>query len=78
MTALQEYDLEFRPATIIKGQWFYNLFAENHANEDHDWENEAELNLIEVCPIFTTLGSLYRDLVHCLQQGYLPEHWNSK
>ena len=48
------------------------------ANEDHDWENEAELNLIDVCPIFTTHESLYKDLVHYIQLGYLPEHWNSK
>ena len=78
MTTLQEYDLEFKTTTIIKGQGLCKLLMENHANEYHDWENEVELNLIEVCPIFTTPKSLYRDLVHYLQQGYLPEHWNSK
>ena len=51
---------------------------ESHTNEDCDWENEAELNMIDVCPIFTALEPWYRDLVHYLQQGYLPEHWNSK
>ena len=43
-TTLQEYDLEFKPATIIKGQGLCKLIAEIHTNEDCDWENEAELN----------------------------------
>ena len=64
MTALQEYDLEFKPATIIKGQGLCKLIAEGHTNEDCDWENEAELNIIDVCHIFTTPVSWYRDLVH--------------
>ena len=72
MTALQEYNLELKPTTIIKGQGLCKLLTESHTNEDHDWENEAELNLIDVCPIFTTPESWCRDLVHYLQQGYLP------
>ena len=53
------------------------LIAEGHNDEYYDWENEEELNMIDVCPIFTAPESWYRDLVHYLQQGYLPEHWNS-
>ena len=53
------------------------LIAKGH-NDDSDWENEAELNMIDVFPIFTAPESWYRDLVHYLQQGYLPEHWKSK
>ena len=34
--------------------------------------------MIDVCPIFTTPESWYRDLVHYFQQGNLREHWNSK
>ena len=33
---------------------------------------------MDVCPLFTALESWYRDLVHYLQEGLLPEHWNSK
>ena len=78
MTALQEYDLEFKPASIIKGQGLCKLIAEGHNDEECDWENEAKLNMIDVCHIFTAPESWYRDLVHYLQRGYLPEHWNSK
>ena len=34
--------------------------------------------MIDICPIFIAPESWYRDLVHYLQQGYFPEHWNSK
>ena len=74
--ALQEYDLEFKPDTIIKGQGFCKFLAESHTNEDHDVENEDELNLIDVCTIFTTPESWYNNLLHYIQQGYLLEHWN--
>ena len=70
--------IEFKPANIIKGQGFCKLIVEGHYDEDRDWENEEELNMIDVCPILTTPESWYRDLVHYLQQGYLLEHWNSK
>ena len=52
--------------------------AKSQDNEDDDWENEAELHMIDMCPIFTALEYWYRDLVHYLQQGYFPKHWNSK
>ena len=52
--------------------------AGSQNDEDKDWENEAELNMIDMCPIFTALESWYMDLIHYLQQGYLPEQWNSK
>ena len=67
MTSLEEYDLEFKPTTTIKGQGICKLIAEGHNYEECDWENESELNMIEVCPIFTTPESWYRDLVHYLQ-----------
>ena len=34
--------------------------------------------MVDVCPLFTAPDSWYRDLVHYLQEGYFPEHWNSK
>ena len=30
------------------------------------------------CPLFTAPESWYRDLVHYMQVGLLPKHWNSK
>ena len=78
VTALQEYDLEFKPVSIVKGQGLCKLMTENGNNEEHAWEDEAELHLMDVCAFFTAPESWYRDLVHYLQAGLLPEHWNSK
>ena len=33
---------------------------------------------MDVCPLFIAPDSWYRDLFHYLQEGLLPEHWNSK
>ena len=52
--------------------------AEGNSNEENNWKNEAELHMMDVCPLFTAPYSWYRDLVHYLQEGVLPEHWNSK
>ena len=51
--------------------------TESKDNEEHDWEDEVELHLMDVCPLFIAPNSWYRDLVHYLQAGLLPEHWNS-
>ena len=47
-------------------------------NEEHDWEDKAELHLMDVCPLFTAPESWYRDILHYLQMGLFPKHWNSK
>ena len=78
VTALQEYNLEFKPASIIKGKGLCKLIAESKNGEENDWENEAEVHMIDICPIFTALESRYRDLIHYLQQVYFLEHWSSK
>ena len=52
--------------------------TENGKNEEYAWEDEAELHLMDVCPLFIAHESWYRDLVHYLQAGLLPEHWISK
>ena len=51
---------------------------ESKDNEEKSWENEAELHLMDVRPLFTALDSWYQDLLHYLQAGLLPKHWNSK
>ena len=63
MTTLQEYDLEFKPAIIIKGQGLCELIEDRQTNKDPDWENEVRVNLIDVCAIFTDPESWYKDLV---------------
>ena len=57
VTALQEYDLQFKPTTIIKGQGLCNFMDESQNNEDNSWDNEAELHMVDVCPIFIALDS---------------------
>ena len=52
--------------------------TETKDNEENNWENEAELHLMDVCPLFTAPDSWYRDLLHYLQARLLPKHWNSK
>ena len=53
-TTLQEYDLEFKLATIIKGRGLCKLMAGSQNGEESDWENEVEVHMIDMCPIFTT------------------------
>ena len=47
-------------------------------NEDNNWDNEVELHMVDVCPLFTAPDSWYRDLIHYLQDRYFPKHWNPK
>ena len=54
------------------------MMEEGQNNEDKSWDNEAKLHMVDVCPLFTAPESWYRDLVHYLQEGYFPEHWNPK
>ena len=63
---LQEYDLEFKPTSIVKGQGLCKLMAKGNNNEENNWENEAELHMIDVCPLFIALDSWYQDLIHYL------------
>ena len=34
--------------------------------------------MVDICPLFIAPDSWYRDLVHYLQEGYLPELWSPK
>ena len=52
--------------------------AEGKYNEENNWDNEAELHMMDVCPLFKAPDSCYRDLFHYLQEGLFPKHWNSK
>ena len=52
VTSLQEYDLEFKLGIIIKGQVLCKLMVDNKIDNDPNWENEAGVNLIDVCLVF--------------------------
>ena len=60
VTTLQEYDLEFKPVTIVKGKGLYKFMIESQDNEDNDWKNEVELHMVDVCILFTTPESWYQ------------------
>ena len=66
VTSLQEYDLKFKPASIVKGKGLCKLMTESKDNKEHYWEDEAKLHLMDVCPLFIAPESWYRDLVHYL------------
>ena len=59
VTALQEYDLKFKPASIVKGQGLCKLMTEGKNNEENSWDNEAELHMVDACPLFTAPDSWY-------------------
>ena len=64
VTALQAYNLKFKLVAIIKGQVIFKLMAEGQDGEESDWNNEVEVHMIDMCPIFTTPKTWYRDLIH--------------
>ena len=66
IATLQEYDLEFKPASIVKGQGLCKLMSKGKNNEENNWENEVELHMMDVCPLFIAPYSWHRDLVHYL------------
>eukprot|EP00253_Pinus_taeda_P031091 PITA_31091 len=69
ITALQEYDLEIKPASIVRGQGFCKMLAgASHIPKSSSEEvqtYEVSLNDIE---------SLYADTIYYLKNGYAPAH----
>eukprot|EP00253_Pinus_taeda_P004694 PITA_04694 len=75
VTALQEYDLEIRPAKIVRGQGFYRILAgASNIPESSDNGPTEEINQISV----TDSESQYADLVFYLKDGYAPPHLSYK
>ena len=46
--------------------------GEGKNNEENSWDNEVELHMVDVCPLFIAPDSWYRDLVYYIQEGYFP------
>eukprot|EP00253_Pinus_taeda_P019263 PITA_19263 len=69
ITALQEYDLEIKPASIVRGQGFCKMLAgASHIPKSSSEEvqtYEVSLNDIEY---------LYADTIYYLKNGYAPAH----
>eukprot|EP00253_Pinus_taeda_P032841 PITA_32841 len=69
ITALQEYDLEIKPASIVRGQGFCKMLAGASQIPECSYEEvktyEVSLNDIE---------SLYADTIYYLKNGYALAH----
>jgi len=75
VTALQEYDLEIKPAKIVRGQGFCRLLAgASNIPESGDTEHMEEINQISI----TNSESQYADLIFYLKNGYAPPNLSYK
>eukprot|EP00253_Pinus_taeda_P016169 PITA_16169 len=75
VTALQEYDLEIRPAKIVRGQGFCRILAgASNIPESSDTGPTEEINQISV----TDSESQYADLIFYLKNGYAPPNLSYK
>ena len=69
VTALQEYDLEIKPANIVRAQGFCKMLA--GASKISEIQSE-ELQMGEVS--LNDAESLYADIIYYLRNGYSPSH----
>lgn len=75
VTALQEYDLEIKPAKIVRGQGFCRLLSGGfNIPESEDTDHEQEINQIST----TNSESQYADLIFYLKNGYAPPNLSYK
>eukprot|EP00253_Pinus_taeda_P013700 PITA_13700 len=75
VTALQEYDLEIRPAKIVRGQGFCRILAgASNIPESSNTGPTEEINQISV----TNSESQYADLIFYLKIGYAPPNLSYK
>ena len=73
--ALQEYDLEIKPANIVRGQGFCRLLAgASNIPESGDTDQTEEINQISI----TNSESQYADLIFYLKHGYTPSNLSYK
>jgi hypothetical protein len=81
MTSLQEYDLEFKPKNIIKGQGLCKLatgITDSEDQEEDGWKEEPTLYTQQVPYVPSVENSCYNDLKYYLQHGTTPNHLNPK
>jgi hypothetical protein len=81
MTSLQEYDLEFKPTNIIKGQGLCKLatgIIDVENQEEDGWQEEPTLYMQQVPYVPSVENYYYNDLKYYLQHGTTPDHLNAK
>eukprot|EP00253_Pinus_taeda_P031222 PITA_31222 len=75
VTTLQEYELEIKPAKIVRGQGFCRLLAgASNIQESGDTDQIEEINEISIA----NSGSQYVDLIFYLKNGYAPPNLSYK
>ena len=75
MTYLQEYDIDIKPAKIVRGQGFCRLLAGAHnIPENQDSNQDIQVSQISV----TDSESQYADLIYYLKNRYAPSNLSYK
>eukprot|EP00253_Pinus_taeda_P011268 PITA_11268 len=75
VTALQQYDLDIRPAKIVRGQGFCRILAgASNIPKSNDTGPTEEINQISA----TDSESQYADLIFYLKNGRAPPHLSYK
>jgi hypothetical protein len=80
MEVVQEFDLDTKPAKILKEQRLCKLAAksQNQVNEDHRWENELAIWCGEASYVSPGKESWYEKLNYLLHHGTCPKNLNPK
>eukprot|EP00253_Pinus_taeda_P020727 PITA_20727 len=75
VTTLQEYELEIKPAKIVRGQGFFRLLVgASNIQESGDTDQIEEINQISIAGS----ESQYADLIFYLKNGYAPPNLSYK
>ena len=80
MEVVQEFDLDIKPARLVKGQGLCKLAieAQDQVNEYFRWENEMALWCGKVSYISPGQDSWYKDLTYLQHHGTCPEDLNPR
>jgi hypothetical protein len=80
MAVVQEFDLDIKPAKLVKGQGLCKLAAEaqDQVSEDSKWENEMALWCGEISYISLGPKAWYENLTYLLHHGSCPENLNPR
>jgi hypothetical protein len=80
MEVVQEFDLDIKPAKLVKGQGLCKLAveAQDQVNEDPGWENELELWCGEASYVSLGKESWYEKLTYLLHHGTCLENLNPR
>jgi hypothetical protein len=81
LTTLQEYDLEIKPAKLVKGQGLCKLAAEAQdlqMEQEEGWDNEVDMLQNEVLYIPASTNSWYNDLKYYLTHESSLNHLDAR